>query len=1669
MIDTSRPSGPREDFLEVRPSTEPKDEDFISVSPTQRTVTVDRETARQRAVKAHLALGEHSPGVESLTHGILSGQEDLYRQQALKQAEIDFQRRKLRYLDALTKQSEGPLSDHEREFVLNMGQAEFDVVMGDTPETIWETEYGQAFTNKIATLNQQLLDEAMALDPNKLLDFIDADKWVIARQEIARKIVEDLDAQVKQSSWANWGSELIGNIIPWLPWYRVQNALKEAPSTSFLPGNNLEEQFEYLWSLPPSEFQRQLKAAVDDIASRNKQTALFFASAALSFSSSDKFLNNLIGVADVFDAATLGVLAVTRGPAAIGRAVRSVPRGLEKIIDTTKAVSGAAFDPMKATPLERFKKMMLDAHRAMNKNNADVGDALAGAGDVKGAARHDILAETVRAGEALRDFNRMDPLNKGRSYRSRLWSIFDQDSIFQGATAFSREFTERLKARLLFNAANALTTITRPGRADRLPLEAFQVAVEIAEQELRTMFRHASDRVIDVVQVVRAEDTADAVNSVAIRLGKATGELFVSRKQAWQNARSLQDARLLSLDEGSYAIKQQGNGYYIEVYKDVDETHPLVRAALITTDNKTPQDMWNTFLGFLRTSRDTLSLHQSGNRLAVVSGATEVQRLLQEVAKDFSRLSSKERDALDTIFKKNRDYKHHDTGERGMFHETLADLEQAYLKEHNRLPTEKEASAYFAYVQVLDTQYMYLDLALTRDKARQGIQNMSYKYSVPDPDRPGEFFGRRLDFEGKKWDNDEFQRVLFSTEEDPLILVEGINGDNSGLRLFTKNDRAELDQLVKEQNYSIVEVANPTELPLLHRLESEEVVKFVLVQNPQASPLKWGSLPYKPGGHVEQAADFYIKQPKVSRLGEDPLSRTHHYRGDTTILALGTGAQAKKYAPLLDQARILYRENRIDELRKFLDDNLPFDLDDFRQMFEPRIGPDGREQKALLHLDDPIVVVPAGRNTLDEMPDLGSRYSNFRNEVRSSFNLYQNINKKFTGQRNQPVQTIVEELGSEITPLLSLADAPVIDPFTSLERTTANMIHNRFMNDYKIGAVESWISEFGDLLTEYKLQGGRDRIAANPEHYLHTGILDSTNKDLPRLKAAENSRNALLSLLGTEGPLQAHVNYLTTKLMDTIYNTKGQKAVQFTKEHLLSREVDPARAIRGFAFHTKLGLFNWQQFFVNSQTLTHILGVAGPVNALPSMAAASMMLFARINAKPQVLDKLGGVAQAMGYNKKLFIESWEEMKHTGLWNIKGSTVLRDDMRYDFIESNFGKVLNWGTTFFDESERLMKLAGWNTAFLEFRKANPTAVIDNVTRNRIFVRAEDLAGNMTAASKAAWQNGVWSVPAQFLTYQMRITEQMLGKRLTNTEKVRAFATYGMMYGIPSALAATTGIPFYEQTRKAALDRGIDLSNPMMHAFQEGLLSLVLKYATGTDWAVSQRYALGGLPIFDMMDADDKLGAFVELTLGASGSIGYDAVKSFDPFLHALTTVFSEDNERFPLKAGDFLEPLTVVSSVNNFTKMWWAMNAGRFITKNQIYLGDATPFQAIFSGITGLTPSEINDGFLRNASMAQVAAAQRETEKEVIKNLRIAYNLMSNGDEQGFNDYMKRARILIVAGGFQPDQRARIMAESIGGNTSLVNQARHRHLLRSPTYQQQQRLDRFVDDVNKGTLR
>lgn len=1560
-------------------------------TPTDDTVSfvdinkqsVDEGVATTRAAKAHYAIGEDSPGVEALRNNIYAGEEGILRRQMAAKEDIAFRQEKLNLINDMVANKATPLSTGEMADIMLLSQTDIET----DPDTILEKKFSQAyirdFTNKA---------EFKDTEPQEVEEEGDIGSQVIMRKEFAQTVLEDLAQRKKSMGWAETIGMYGETMIPFKSWANTSNAIKDQKFGSYLPGENLRQQIEYLYLLPEKEFKVAFRDAVEDIASSNVLDAETFASAVISFSTSDEYLQNLFGALDVADVATLGL-----GGLAV--------KGARKGVDAVSKIAGSLTKG-------ETRKAVSDAVKGLEGIVPDVNKVLTHQGNVEKAADHQAI---VRMNDL---WSEADPNFRTNQLKTKVASIFDPDTIGDRIGTFSREATDRIVQHAQDTSSAIRQAITTP-TIGRLSDEALQAGLTGAKAVARQEFKHLNDAVLDIDYVSRQPSLAGTYE-VSVKLAKPDQTLFSSNAQAGYFAR--EEYKLL---DGDYRIVQQGTGFAIDVTRTLDETQDAVRDVMVSTGNTVPSGLATTLLGFMRTADDLVDPFTRGQRKAAQGLANEMHRYGKAVGESIGSLNRKQRNRLGRLWDSDRRYVNPANGEIGRFADTLEGFESNYRTVNNVAPSEAEAKAYFDYVALNDFDWTVRNFGVYRDKARQGVKEYTYSYKVNDPKTGEEVDTPIRNFEGKEivklpqYDEEPFTVLLYDEASNEHKMFKST--------IMTDEDKALVSSYMDTKGFKPIEVYQALmQRPFSKVTGVDDPVNFLLVKSFQEQRLPWDQLPYKPGGHRVWESKFYVKQPRI----DTGMDQAKMYVGDRVVFGFETQAEAAKYSARMEEARKLLGTS---ELKSYLARNLPFDENQFKSFFEDAIDPtSGDVIKAQFSKTEPFVNVGSGRKTIDDYRTI--QYD--QNATESNYGNYQLLDKEFTTSRDPDLWT-VREGGSESNPTYRLDSAKMLDPLPTLNRSMRNIMSDRAMNDYRITAIEKFSSEFEDVLTVSK-----DEFLRDPMEYLSNLPLDTKNSNKDKLAAARNAAKAALNFIGTETGLGKNIRWVQDKTANMVYNSLGQGASDFVSDHMLGNVADPTRFMRSVAFHSKLGLFNPVQMFVQGQGLAHVMAVAGVQNAFPAYGTAWYFRRMSLNSNPKVVEAMAENASRLTrQSKEDILESWYELKKTGYSNVEGEVAFKNDVTDPKVyESTVGNFLDKGTVFFKETERMVRLSGWQAAFREFKQANPGKAIGNLERQKILDRADLLSLNMTRASSAAWQSGIFSVPTQFFAFQARLMEQFLSGgfgnsgRLTRSEKARAFLTYSSLYGIPTGVGATTGVwPWYEEIREQMIARGVNMDNGMVDAWHEGMISTMLQAATGTEYNVSQRLGPGGLSIFkEIIDGDKTLNDFV---FGASGSITGDILKSIYPVMSSVYDVTRGTGEYKNLAVEDMLDAARNISSVDNATKIVMAWNLGKYISKNNTYIAPTTTFDSIVGAMTGLTPIAIADAFAKGDILKKQADAKKVLGKDVVKNLQKGFQAAKDQDWDSMKSYNARAAAITQMGGFTPQEASQLTQDAVRGQSVL----------------------------------
>jgi len=431
---------------------------------------------------------------------------------------------------------------------------------------------------------------------------------------------------------------------------------------------------------------------------------------------------------------------------------------------------------------------------------------------------------------------------------------------------------------------------------------------------------------------------------------------------------------------------------------------------------------------------------------------------------------------------------------------------------------------------------------------------------------------------------------------------------------------------------------------------------------------------------------------------------------------------------------------------------------------------------------------------------------------------------------------------------------------------------------------------------------------------------------------------------------------------------------------------------------------------------------------------------------------LGG---GLGMSPRDFMESYDALKRTGIMNVAGEVAWKDDVLDPSMHySKWGQFLEKGTMFFKGGERFARISGWNVAYLQWRKANPGKRLTDSDIGELVRKTNDLTVNMIRSSTPAYQQGLMSIPTQFFSYQLRMAELYMGGRLTKAEKLRMFTAHSALYGVPVGLGATTAVyPWYDDMRQGFLERGIDVNNPATAAFLNGLPSVLLKGIVGEDYAVGQRYGPGGLSVVKELMNDEK--SAIELLGGASASIILDAVASASPAWAGVTNYLT-GREGPQLTEQDLIRAASTISSVNQATKAYFMVTAGKYITKNGVELGDATGMDAFFIAGFGLTNQKIGDTFLKIDSIRQRTDAIRTAQKEYNRQMS---NFRNATDLEQKKVYLTNARAIMELADLLPREKGQWIHSAVR-NVDVVEKTSRDFVMKSPMFQREARMKQML---------
>lgn len=1560
---------------------ETQGEELTSMMDTSNaSAAVSDQFATDKAAKVHLALKDASPGAPALKRGMVNREDNFIRNELASTMAANRELKALNtvqtYID--TKEQSGePLSPEMIARLVKRSQEDTDDLLAN-PDAFFEKLYAKDVMDR--TFAQERREEN---EVDLTESVIRTGETTITKYEGFAKIQAEIAKKWEDSGLFSSALNYAGTMTPFLSWWNVATTGDE-DVPSVLQGSNVRDRVIKLWNNPnPDEALKEAQEWVSDVASRSTLDALYIANAILSYSQTERVIDDLFSAVDV--ASVVPVTAVARRTRAMTRRAMG-----KKGPITTQDVNTVKGEVAEAG----YEKAVKDYEKKVEQTAPSVPTAQEFTETVPSLFD---VSKVVRTGDELLD-------DGVKAYASRVEGV--------------------LKAQ-----AGQLVEAFQTNRVNlpRLTPSMRLIAQESAQAEIRRLYPKAEDAIFSV-EPRMANDSPSGLDTMVVSMGRPDGTLFESATQA-----NMFGKNFYGINEKGFSVVENSSGkFHIEIKHNVDETAPSVKNFMSTTTNQERPyiSAFNGVFGYLRSKDNILPKALVQNMKLATTAPNAYLRLQSQVAQSLRSLSKDSTQKLADFTKAQQRYVDpKDPEVVGKFSNTLTEFAKDWRDQFKTAPTEAETAAYFTLRQFNDIEYIVNNLNIWRAKVRKGLKTFSIRSRTTD----------QRTFSTPELEGKQIDRIPWEENKNTGLLVIGDTLDDTFARrkdYFPLKSRESIEELVNSGQYRIIQLSPTGEKALRGVPELEGTLKnkgdisFVIAKNTSAGELPLRQLPYRPGGHILYPKGFFVKQPIIRKTTNAGGRQENIYDGDITLFRFNTRNEAKVFEDKMEYARSLLADRtRRKELNKFIKEELPMTPKEFFVLFSKK-GPFSKDIKfSVTGVDERV----------SDVTDMSS-LPGFINRFDSPYNLYDDVTLRFASERGQIVDT-VGNIGTPSKPIWNVEPTDVIDPARAIDLAGQRAIQSQYMDPLKLQAGDEFVSAFKEVLDLTDPRYKDNNILALLEAPFKE---TTTNKTL--LKNARQFRRSSKEFFGQRTTVHQAFDSMKTSVVDEIVKRRGIQGKDIPNWLLLS-EKDPVTALRAFAFHTKLGLWNPIQLIQQAQSWFHIAGITNPVIAGQAGAAAFYTRKAFLN--PDLLPHVAKRMEEFGMKRDEFLEMFDTMKKSG-WAEVGREIAQFDDVFDTATFTAGGVqttLDGGTVFFRESERWTRLTAWHVAYRQWKDLNNGRKLDDTGIAEVLNRADILTNNMTRASNASWNTGLPSIPTQFFSWHARLADQVLSfgpnKSLTGYEKAKLLTMYSTIYGVPVGAAAGVSIawPFHEEIRKGLERNGVDVeASTIAEFFRDGLGAAMIEWGTEVDTNFGERMGPSGNPFFKDILRGEK--SVYEMFGGVSGSTVLEAAATTMPFIKSLVTAIVDDTT-YPTLTEDALRMASTVSSVNVGRNVYNAIALNKIMTKNGDTVTDVDAFTGSLLAISGLQKQDVSDMYLKIEMNRDLKAHKEAYGKEFTKNYRRYLRAFADGDMDTAETMLRNVQTAYRMGMFQPHELHRLIREiSQNEGSGMLDNIEHR---------------------------
>ena len=353
--------------------------------------------------------------------------------------------------------------------------------------------------------------------------------------------------------------------------------------------------------------------------------------------------------------------------------------------------------------------------------------------------------------------------------------------------------------------------------------------------------------------------------------------------------------------------------------------------------------------------------------------------------------------------------------------------------------------------------------------------------------------------------------------------------------------------------------------------------------------------------------------------------------------------------------------------------------------------------------------------------------------------------------------------------------AAIVSPFQATSVAMNNALKNGSLTNYRLEAIGSWFEAAAGKL---------DNAYGSPvDAFVHGRFKSPTGKGVEQLNTL---RDVIKRQLTTETEEGRWLNNQKASLKKWVYEKdfKGKDVA------LWAIEQDPIKAMRGVAFDTKLGFGDPSQLIIQTQTMFAAMSLS-PKFGFEAMSAMPAIKIAMMNQSDEMLNYLAKNWKGLGMEAEEFKTLVKSLRRSGILNVGGEVAMLNNFG-EQIAMNSVKHIRTAREImripFYQAEQFNRITAYGIAWRELKATQPKLNMESSEAIRILSqRVDDYSMNMTAASAAKWQKGWLSAATQFMSYQFRLTENVLVGNFTVPQKIRLGMMQAVMYGSAGVPAA------------------------------------------------------------------------------------------------------------------------------------------------------------------------------------------------------------------------------------------------------------------------------------------